>query len=454
MKITLVNPVTSNRIKVLRVERCQQKLISALGNWPPITLLEIAATLKQNGFFNIAIIDAQAGNLTFSELIRQVTKGIPDLVVIQATIPTIADDILFSSLLKENQPDITTVFIGMPATTLPDELLNEHSVDYVALGEPQDTISELAGYYLNKNTSLSRILGLGYKEGKKAIINKRRPVSKVYDYTAFPDRSLIDSKKYRLSLTGKPFTVIKTSRGCDFSCSFCTSQVYYGLGWKPRSPENIVKEIKNVKREQGIDNFLFLADTFNGTSEFVKELTTSIISSGLDIQWISNSRLDLVSEENVSLMKKSGCILVSLGIETYDEEILKRNKKFLKVEQIDKGIGIFKKYKILTYGYFIFGLEGETRKTISKTIKRAIFSKLDFAIFYSLTPYPGTEYFNVYKNKNWKNYYHGISDIVTYKHLGRLELKIYRYVALSLFYLHPRRLFKLLRYVLFGKLIK
>jgi len=453
MKIFLINPVTSNRIKVLRVERCQQKLISVLGNWTPITLLEIAAALKQSGFSNITIIDGQSENLTFSELVRRVTQEIPDMVVIQATVPTLADDILFSSLLKKVQPDITTVLIGMPATTLSDELLNEQAVDYVVLGEPQDTISELAEYYLNQNTGLSEILGLGYKDKERAIINKRRPVSKTYDYTIFPDRSLIDNKKYRLSLTGKPFTVIKTSRGCDFSCSFCTSQAYYGLGWKSRSPENIVQEISKVNCEQGIDNFLFLADTFNGNSEFVKELTTLIIASGLDIQWISNSRLDLVSEENVSLMKKSGCILVSLGIETYAEEILKKNKKYLKTKQIDKGIGIFKKYKILTYGYFIFGLEGETRKTILKTIKRAICSKLDFAIFYSLTPYPGTEYYKVYNDKNWVNYFHGISDIVVYKHLSRLEIKIYRYIALFLFYLHPRRLFKLLRCILFGKLI-
>ncbi len=454
MKIALVNPVTSNRIKVLRVERCQQKLISVLGNWTPITLLEIAATLKQSGFSNITIIDGQAENLTFSELVRDVTKEIPDMVVIQATVPTLADDILFSSLLKKNQPDITTVFIGMPATTLSDELLNEQAVDYVVLGEPQDTISELAGYCLNKNTGLSGVLGLGYKDEGRAIINKRRPVSETYDYTTFPDRSLIDNKKYRLSLTGKLFTVIKASRGCNFSCSFCTSRAYYGLGWKSRSPENIVKEISKVNCEQGIDNFLFLADTFNGTNEFVKELTTLIIASGLDIQWVSNSRLDLVSEENVSLMKKSGCILVSLGIETYAEEILKKNKKTLKAEQIDKGIRIFKKYKILTYGYFIFGLEGETRKTILKTIKLAVCSKLDFAIFYSLTPYPGTEYYKVYNNKNWKDYFHGISDIVAYKHLSRLEIKIYRYIALVLFYLHPRRLFKLLRFILLRKLIE
>ena len=453
MNLTLVNPVTKNKVRVLRVERCQQKVLSPVGIWPPITLLEIAAKLKIKGLSNIAVIDGEADGLSFDELIDRVILGSPDLAIMQSSTPTVDDDLTFSSLLKNKLPFLKTVFIGLPATTLTEWLLKYESVDFAILGEPQDTVCDLIDYLDGGKIKLSEILGLGYKCEGQVLINKRRPAKDNYDYAVFPDRGLLDNENYRLSLNNKKFTVIKTSRGCDFACSFCTSGVYYGRGWRARSTGNIIQEIKEVKHKQGIDSFLFLSDTFNGSKEFVKDLTTKIISEDIDIQWVANSRLDLVDEENVSLMKKSGCVLVSLGIETFEEDILKINKKFLKLENIYSGLDLFKKYGILTFGYFIFGLEGETRKSIWRTIYTAASSKLDFAVFYSLTPFPGTEYFKIYNSKNWSAYFHGISSIVTYKHLSGLEIKIYRYAALFLFYIRPRRLKLLARFFFRRKLL-
>jgi len=453
MNLVLLNPVTKNRVRVLRVERCQQKILSVVGIWPPITFLEIVAKLKIKDLGHIAVIDGETEGLSFDALIERVVMKSPDLVVIQSTTPTIEDDILFSSLLKARKPLLKTIFIGLPATTMTDWLLNYAAVDYAILGEPADTVCDLIEYLSGGKINLSEILGLGYKCNEQVFINQRRPAMDNYDYTVFPDRSILDNGKYRLSLISKQFTVIRTSRGCDSACSFCTSRAYYGPGWRPRSVENIIQEIRQVKGKQGIDSFLFLSDTFNGKKEFVKELTAAIISQGLDIQWVSNSRLDLLDEESVSLMKKSGCLLISLGIETFQEDILEKNKKFLKLEDIYRGINLLKRYGILTYGYFIFGLEGETRLSIWKTILRAVCSKLDFAIFYSLTPYPGTDYFQKYKNKNWKDYFHGTSNIVSYKHLSSLEIKIYKYAGLFLFYIRPRRLLLLAKYLLKRKLI-
>jgi len=451
MNLVLVNPVTKDRTRVLRVERCQQKVLSAVGFWPPITLLEIAAKIKDLG--KVAVIDGEAEGLSFNALVEKVISESPDLVVIQSCVPTIEDDILFSSLLKERIPNLKTVFIGLAATTMAEWLLKHETVDYSILGEPQDTVRDLLEYISGGKIGQSDIPGLGHKCKGQVFINRRRPQADNYDYSDFPDRALLDNTKYRLSLANRQFTVIKVSRGCDFSCSFCTSGAYYGKGWKSRSVENIIQEIRQVKSRQGIDKFLFLSDTFNARKEFVKKLTAGIISEKLDIQWVSNSRLDLLDEESVSLMKKSGCLLISLGIESFDEDILRKNKKFIRLEDIDNGINLLNKYGILTYGYFILGLEGESRKSIWSTIIKAVSSKLDFAAFYSLTPYPGTEYYEKYTNKNWKGYFHGISNIVTYEYLSSAEIMAYRYMALFLFYMRPRRLLLLIRYLFKRKLV-
>lgn len=423
-----------------------------VGIWPPITLLEIEAKLRENGFFDVDIIDAEAQDYSFTELTRQITIKSPRLAVLQATVPTLKDDLLLAALLKTSLPNLEIVFVGLASTTMPEDLLGNQQLDYVVIGQPEEVVCELARQRLNRSLKLSEIAGLGYKENGKICINKRRSSSGLPDYSVFPDYSKIDKQRYRLALTGKPFAVVKTSVGCDYGCSFCTSEAYYGKGWRGRSSENIVKTIEDIKLKQKIDSFLFLSDTFNGRKKFVMDLTSLILARGLKIKWVSNSRVDLVSQEQAALMKKSGCLLVSLGLESFDENILKNNNKFITGEQIKRGIEILHQQGILTYGYFILGLVGETRTSVFKTIFKAWQSKLDFANFYTLTPYPGTEYFNRFQNRDWKRYFHGISDIVTYPYLSSREINLYRYLALFLFYLRPRRLFLLIKYFLLRRL--
>lgn len=427
-------------------------MLLPIGLWPPITLLEISAYLKERGFNNIEIVDGEIEGAVFHQLVDKVAKRLPDMVVVQATTPTIDDDVLFSSLLKEKSPDTLTVLIGLHATVFPEELLRKKPIDYVVLGEPEKTISELASYCFKKEGDTRNINSLGYKNNGTIFINKMNLHRDNYDYPVMPDRSLLKNEKYIMPLTGKPFALIKVSRGCDFSCSFCTSSSYYGRGWRARSPGNIIEEIKDVKEKYGIDTFLFLSDTFNNNNEFVQELTSLIIEENLNIKWAANSRLDLVNDNTAGLMKKAGCMLVSLGIESYDEEILRVNRKNLDKKSIDRGVAIFKKHGILTYGYFIFGLERENKRSMWRTMVRASNSDLDFCIFYSLTPYPGTDYFKRYNNRKWKNYFHGASNIVGYSHLGSAAIRLGIYIASFMFYIRPKRIRLLVRYFLRGRL--
>lgn len=451
-KILLINPVARNGQKVLRTERCQQKLLASIGIWPPVTLLEISTYLKHHGFHNIEIIDGEVESLSFGELAREAAKRLPDMVIIQATTPTIEDDILFSSEIKRQSKNTSTVFIGLHATAFPEELLSNSPVDYVVLGEPEQAIAELAEYRFKNLGSISNIKGLGYKNNGDVLVNERGLPRDDYDYPLVPDRALLKNDRYIMPLTGMPFTVIKVSRGCNFSCLFCTSSLYYGKGWKARSPENIIEEIRDAKEKFGINTFLFLSDTFNGDNNFVEKLSALIIENNLNIRWVANSRVDLISEDTVVLMKKAGCMLVSLGIESYDKDVLRKNNKNLDRETINRGIGVLKKHGIATYGYFIFGLENETKCSMLKTAIMAAASKLDFAVFYSLTPYPGTPYFRRFNNLNWQDYFHGSSNIVGYKKLGKGAIKIGVYAALVIFYLRPRRIFLLAKYLLRGKL--
>ncbi len=451
-KILLCNPVTRSGKKVLRVERCQQKVLPAVGLWPPITLLEIAVYLRHRGFHNIDILDGEIEGFSFEELVKEILCREPSTVIIQATTPTIEDDVFLARRLKQKNKDLRIIFTGLHATVFPRKLLEEEAVDFAVQGEPEETICELMESLSGEGRPLGEIRGLAYRNGVIKV-NERRKSRVSYDYPVLPDRSLLKNERYIMPFTGKKFSVVKVSRGCDSACSFCTSRSYYGRGWRARSVGNIIAEIREVKETCGIDTFLFLCDTFNADKDFVKNLTRRIIDERLDIRWVSNSRVDVVDEETAALMKESGCMLLSLGIESFDERVLHRNRKYIKGPDILRGIDILKKHDIMTYGYFIFGLEGQTKKTVVNTIFQTVCSSLDFAHFYSLTPYPGTDYFNRFPQVSWNRYYHGVSDIVQYKGLGRYFVGLSCCVAPLLFYLPPRRLKRIVLYLLRKKCV-
>jgi radical SAM superfamily enzyme YgiQ (UPF0313 family) len=411
-------------------------------------LLEIATYLKYNGFENVGIIDGEIEKIPFKELLEKVINIQPAIALIQATTPTINDDLVFASLIKKGTTKTKIIISGLHGTVFADSLLNRPFIDYVVLGEPEETIPELLDFVLEGQGDISNLKGVAYRLGGSIFVNERRPQRGSYDYPVLPDRSLLKNHDYIMPLTGKPFSVIKVSRGCDYACSFCTSSVYYGRGWRGRSPANIIEEIKDVKINYGIDNFLFLADTFNANQEFVDSLCSMIVDEKLGINWVSNCRPDLVQEESVRLMSKAGCMLVSLGIESHDAEVLKANKKNLTSGSVEKCLKIFNKYGILTYGYYIFGLEKENKKTALRTIFRSSKSDLDFAAFYSLTPYPGTEYFRRYNNLDWKEYFHGKSNIVGYGYLGKRTIKLAIFFAYIFFYAHPKRIKKIFEIII------
>lgn len=205
---------------MLRTERCQQKLLAPVGIWPPVTLLEISTFLKHRGFHNIEIIDGEAEEFSFAELVCEAANKQPDMVIIQAATPTIEDDILFSGEIKRQSKNTSIVLIGVHATAFAEGLLSDPAVDYVVLGEPEQVIAELADYCFKNQGDISNIRGLGYKNNGDVLVNEKGLPRDDYDYPSVPERSLLKNDRYIMPLTGKPFTVIKVSRGAIFpACS-------------------------------------------------------------------------------------------------------------------------------------------------------------------------------------------------------------------------------------------
>jgi radical SAM superfamily enzyme YgiQ (UPF0313 family) len=189
-----------------------------------------------------------------------------------------------------------------------------------------------------------------------------------------------------------PYTFIVTGRGCTAGCRFCIKHVSYQYAVRVRSPRSIQAELWELNR-LGIHNVHMYADLFTVNRQQVVELCRLLIAEGPRVRWTCNSRVDYVDEEMLGLMGQAGCWMISWGIESGSEEVLRRAHKGADPKKAARALRWAKAAGIMNWGYFIIGLPGETERTIQQTIAFAKSLPLDIALFHIAAPYPGTPFF-------------------------------------------------------------
>jgi len=197
-----------------------------------------------------------------------------------------------------------------------------------------------------------------------------------------------------------PFCFVLTSRGCPAGCKFCIKHVSYQWSVRLLSPQRVVEEIR-ILYNRGIRNIHMYSDLFTVNREQVMGICELILKEGLKIKWTCNSRVDYVDEEMLQMMGRAGCWMISWGIETADETILKKAAKGASLKNVRQALVWAHKSGIKNWGYFIIGLPGETVETIRKTIEFAKALPLELALFHIAAPYPGTPFFFEVLKNGW-----------------------------------------------------
>jgi len=265
---------------------------------------------------------------------------------------------------------------------------------------PLDSPTQADSAAETDDATLASVLGLAWRKGGETVINPDRPFIPNLDDLPLPRHDLLPLDKQRMPMIKGPFTFIVTSRGCPAGCKYCIKHVSYQNSVRVRSAENIVAELK-ILRDLGIHNIHMYADLFTVNREHVVRLCQAILDEGLKIRWTCNSRVDYVDEEMLTLMGRAGCWMISWGIESANEAILKRARKGYKKEQAQRALQWAHAAGIKNWGYFIIGLPGETEETIRETIAYSKQLPLDIALFHIAAPYPGTPFFYEVVENNW-----------------------------------------------------
>lgn len=425
-----------------REDRCQQptKELIVIPPLPPADLMYLAAVAEKQGFEAKIADYSQSGD--YEADLREFK---PDYLVVNIATPTLEHDLDAVKKAKEICPNITTVAKGAAFLTLGEKIVSEHNeLDFGILGEAEDTLKDILD-----NKPKNNILGIYYKENDEVKFTGKRPFIEDLDSLPFPARHLVNNNIYRRPDNNKVQATIKVSRGCPFHCFFCLATPVSGAKVRRRSPENIVAEIRECVEKYNIKNFLFWSDIFNIDKDWTMKLCQAIIDSGLKITWSANTRADTADYEMAKMMYKSGCRLVSIGVESGSQYMLEKMGKKITLNDVRRTVKVFKKAKIRIYNYFVIGLPWETEETVEETIKFAIELNSDFISFYTATPLPGSRFYdyalehNLFdKETSFENAYY--YPAVNTHNLTRERVFELHKAAVKRFYLRPLYILKML----------
>ena len=425
-----------------REDRCQQptKDLIVIPPLPPTDLMYLAAVAENAGLE--AKINDYSQNGDYEADLKEFN---PDYLVVNIATPTLEHDLDAVKKAKEICPNVITIAKGAAFLTLAEKIIKEHNeLDFGILGEAENTLKEIL-----EDKPKAEILGLYYKENDEVKFTGNRPFIEDLDSLPFPARHLVDNNIYRRPDNNKVQATIKVSRGCPFHCFFCLATPVSGAKVRRRSPENIVAEIKECVEKYNIKNFLFWSDIFNIDKDWTMKLCQAIIDSGLKITWSANTRADTADLEMAEMMYKSGCRLVSIGVESGSQYMLEKMGKKITLNDVRRTVKVFKKAKIRIYNYFVIGLPWETEETVEETIKFAIELNSDFISFYTATPLPGSRFYdyalehNLFdKETSFENAYY--YPAVNTHNLSRERVFELHKSAIKRFYLRPLYILKML----------
>lgn len=365
-----------------------------VNSYPPLGLGYLAALMERAGH-QVAIFDMGLDpSLSYGQEVERILAFRPEIMGLTAMTNNVYS--VFEMLHALRTSWRGPVIIGGPhATLFPEQVLANGDIDYVVVGEGEETLVELVGALAAHNlrpdaTVLRGIRGLCFRDGQDVVCNAARSLISDLDALPFPARHLYDLERYPLyAANGERMVTLLSSRGCPYNCSYCFKGIV-GRTYRQRSPENVLAEMRQLIETYGYQHFYFIDDLFTLDTKRLQALTSAMIGQGLDVRWQCLARVDRIRREDLAMMYRAGCREVHFGIESGNAGILAGLDKRITMAQVRQAVGWAAEIGIAAKGYFMLGLPGDTEETMRQTIAFACELPLDQAMFSLTTPFPGT----------------------------------------------------------------
>lgn len=379
-----------------REDRCQQPTgdLLIIPPLPPVDMMSLSSIAKKYGY-ETKFKDYSLKNENVYDFLRDIRVFKPDFLVINVASTHLEEDLSILTQARELLEDTVVIVKGAIFNFNSYSIMQQYpEIDIALRGEIEPAFEEIIQY-----NDFKDIKGITYQINNKITSTPDRELSKNLDYLPFLDRDLIDNNIYIRPDTRKPQTIIRVSKGCPNHCFFCLATPLNGKKVRYRSVDLIIDEIKECVEKYNIKDFIFWSDIFNQDNLWVQRLCRMIVENNLKINFSANTRADTINEQTLALLKKAGCNLLSMGIESGSQELLDKMGKKITIEQIKNAVNLIKKHKIQVYAYYVLGLPWETKDTIAETYKLAKELNTEFASFYTATALQGTKFYD-YALKN------------------------------------------------------
>lgn len=411
--------------------------------WPPLTLAILASVARLRKH-EIDLFDGNVEpKMTTDKAVSRVAAFEPDVVVVNTAFPSIEADGACATAIKKACPNAVVIGFGVFFTLLDEQAMHAcEAFDYGIAGEPEISFGELLDA-LAAGRDGAGIDGVMQRSGVTIVKGPKRDVLDNIDELPFAARDLLRNTQYTLPHNGEPFTLINVARGCPWPCIFCIAPLYYGKKPRRHTLGYVLDELAHCQQALGIRQFLFWEEIFTLDRPFGMALCEHIIARQWDISWATTTRADQVDIEMLRLMKRAGCDLLGLGIESGSQEILDNARKHESVEDIRKAVELCKQADLRTMGHFIFGLPGETPQTVEQTIEFGVSLGLDYMQCYAAVPYPKTALGEMARDRgwltstNWQNFDFGGRSIMDTGAITPQQVDEARQRMFRKFYLRP-----------------
>jgi radical SAM superfamily enzyme YgiQ (UPF0313 family) len=377
---------------------------------PPLGILYIGTLLKQHGY-TLSVFDVNFKNA--DALVKRLKRLNPMVVGFSVMTTNYKITQLVNRSLQAELPHTYFCWGGIHPTVLPEKTMSDNDLDFLVYGEGEFTMLEVLQKTnrrkVTRGIDLEGVNGVYYYKHGNIVKNPPRPLISDIDQLPFPDRTLIENFNSYLAPPGiirlqfiKGTTPVMASRGCPYSCIFCSSHKIHGNLPRVRRPEKVIDEIECLRDKHGIKGVMFWDDTFGISKKWVKSFCQEYIRRKPGVVWGCQTRANIVQHyEIIDMMKQAGCVQVDIGVESGSNKILRILKKGTNVDMIKQSFDNLKKLRINSFTTYIIGNPEETAEDIQMTYEIAKLAPRGGVSFLILSPFPGSRLFKMAKKNNW-----------------------------------------------------
>jgi radical SAM superfamily enzyme YgiQ (UPF0313 family) len=419
--LVLINPNSKKR-----VYQGLSKDLSAIE--PPVWAGLMATFIRKKGY-SVAILDAEAENLTPEEAAKRLIEMRPRLVamVVYGHQPSASTQNMTSAgqvctLLKEAAPELPVLMVGGHVAALAERTLQEEKIDFVCNGEGLSTLQALLEALKSQTPNFSRIPDLWYRDnGRLCHTTPTAPLLRDLD-NEMPGIAwdLLPMDRYRAHnwhcfghLQRQPYAAMYTTLGCPYHCTFCCIQAPFKSGEKALgikesvnsyrfwSPKRTVDEIEMLVKTYGVRNIKFADEMFVLNPRHVEGICDEIIARKLDLNIWAYARVDTVRDNMLDKLKRAGFHWLAFGVEAANERVRDDVQKGFGQEEIFKTINHVRSADIYVIANYIFGLPEDDQQTMQETLDMAVELNAEFANFYCAMAYPGSQLYSMALAEHW-----------------------------------------------------